>query len=77
VQHPLVHVDVGGPDDEEAAVVEMVEVAEQHEHDPIRVIDDLRLGQDGKPECWLWHLECYDCGQTVDYDQVEEQEGAA
>lgn len=35
--------------DEEAAVADVVAVAAQHEHDPIRVIDDLRVDEEGKP----------------------------
>jgi hypothetical protein len=54
-------------------VLDVVEVAEQHEHDPIRVVYDLQLDEDGKPECWLWHLECYSCGQLLDDDHEEER----
>lgn len=38
---------------------------EQHEHDPIRVVDDLRLDEAGRPAAWLEHLECYSCAQPL------------
>jgi hypothetical protein len=33
-------------------------------HDPIVVYDDLRLDDNGQPAAWLYHIECYDCGQA-------------
>jgi len=44
----------------------MVEVDEGHEHDPVRVVDDLELDGAGRPAKWLWHLECHRCGEVLD-----------
>jgi hypothetical protein len=42
-----------------------------HEHDPIVVIDDLRLDEHGQPAAWLYHVECYHCGQVLDLDPAD------
>jgi hypothetical protein len=34
-------------------------------HDPIVVYDDLRIDKDGRPAAWLYHVECYVCGQVL------------
>ncbi len=46
------------------------------EHDPIRVVNDLVMDQAGRPERWLWHVECYRCGEVLDVE-VQLAAGAA
>ncbi len=50
----------------------MAQVAEQHEHDPIVVIDDQRVDERGRPVAWLWHVECFHCGQSLPDVQPEQ-----
>lgn len=38
-----------------------VEVVDAHEHEPIRVVDDLETDEYRRPARWLWHVECYRC----------------
>lgn len=44
----------------------MAQVDERHEHDPIRVNHTLETDDDGRPARWLWHVECYGCGEILD-----------
>lgn len=50
----------------------MAERIEEHEHDPIVVVDDLEVDKHGAPRRWLWHLECCLCGQALKVDPRRE-----
>jgi hypothetical protein len=43
----------------------MAQLDTQHEHDPIKVIDDQRIDEQGRPVAWLYHFECYTCAQPM------------
>jgi len=46
---------------EELAMAVAGVVEEQHEHDPIWVLDDLFRNEAGRTILHLWHLECLAC----------------